>query len=271
MNLFDKLIEKHNFFVATVSVLFGIILILLDDHVFSENQVKYQNILASLGISLIVSGVTIFLYRVIKKETDYKIDNLILANKIRSYGLVSIDEKFLISEKTVFGNYDVREDFINSKNVTLVFNDGKFFFTTIQNELNIRINKGPGYKTTIVILNNNNKLLMDMLSQKNGRPEGHYIEKINTLKKCDFVDWKNKANKSGSTLEIYFKNTYNSVAEILTDNYAMYSIFYNSAMKDQVHHFLFNKYGNGYQFVKKDIENLLSSKDLEAYDQDLMK
>lgn len=75
-------------------------------------------------------------------------------------------KKFLISEKTVFGNYDVREDFINSKNVTLIFNDGKFFFTTIQNELNIQINKGPGYKTTIIILNNNNKLLMDVLSKK---------------------------------------------------------------------------------------------------------
>ena len=95
MNLIDKLIEKHNFFVATVSVLLGIILILIDAHVFSENQEKYQNILASLGISMIVSGVTIFLYRVIRKETDYKIDNLILANKIRSYGLISIDEKIL--------------------------------------------------------------------------------------------------------------------------------------------------------------------------------
>jgi len=51
----------------------------------------------------------------------------------------------------------------------------------------------------------------------------------------------------------------------------MYSIFYNSAIKDEVHRFLFNKYGNGYQFVKKDIENVLSLKDLESYDQELMK
>lgn len=168
-----------------------------------------------------------------------------IANRCQKYGLKDIDKQFPLE------NEKIKSDFIESETVYILMNDGKSFFSS-QGELLKKRYSEDGKETNIVLLNYEQEDTMSVLTRKNGhdnKPD-YYKDKIKEV-----IDYHlRKVEKSDThLLNIYLNSNYNTLAMIVTDNYAMISLFRVSSGKDEVPHLIFDKSGAEYERIRNDV------------------
>lgn len=228
---------------------------------FNERWVK-DEFLYNLLMTIAISGLTTVIYSIVSSLIERKSVTEILqsekqeiteilqsciqtANRCQEYGLKDIDKRFPLE------NEKIKSDFIESETVYILMNDGKNFFSS-QGELLKKRYSEDGKKTNIVLLNYEQEDTMSVLTRKNGhgnKPD-YYKDKIKEV-----IDYHlTKVEKRDThILNIYLNSNYNTLAMIVTDNYAMISLFRVSSGKDEVPHLIFDKSGSEYERIRNDI------------------
>lgn len=241
-----KLMEKPR--LRKIILILGTFLVSIIVLLVGEKWIKetfFQNLFTAIGVSGITTGMfSIFSSALeIKNMTEIVHSDFKILDVCNSYGLKYIGDHFPFDET------ELEDDFINSKEVFVLMNDGKNFLS--EKTFNKRIQKKEK-KTNVILLNYDQEDSISVLTRKNGhdaRPD-YYKDKIKGvieyhLKKDNLAD--------SHSLKVYLNSNYNTLAIVMTDNYAMYSIYRVSTRKDEVPHFVFKKGGIEYEKIKNDL------------------
>lgn len=165
-------------------------------------------------------------------------------------GLVGIYNEFPLTEESL------KKSFMDSKNVFIIMNDAKSFISG--NELlKVRIEK-PNCRTVFILQDYEQLDTIAALTRKNGHDQtpGYYVDKIKNV--IDYhINSLYKVKNPTHELNIFLNNNYNTLAIVLLDDFAMYSIYRVSSEKGVVPHFIFKKGCTEYNFIKKDVDNLI--------------
>lgn len=207
--------------------------------------------ICSLLTAIAVSSVTTAIFSLVsswidKQNMEEKVYSAFpVIKKCNEYGMIDITTKF------PFDNIEIKKDFIDSKEVYVLMNDGKNFISTNIDMISERFQQEE--KTTnIILLDYEQTDTMDVLTRKNGHDStpGYYRDKIKEV-----IDYHlKKAQKSNThIINVCLNSNYNTLAIIVTDNYAMISLFRVSSGKDTVPHIIFNKNGSEYERIRKDV------------------
>lgn len=138
-------------------------------------------------------------------------------------------------------------------------NDAKAFISSHTILLKERMNVKKR-NTTFVLQDYNTPDIMSALTRKNGHieDEDYYKRKIQSVIKYHLVPLKEECDNT-SEFSAFLNTNYNTLAIILTDNYAMVSIYRIAPGKSRVPHFVFKKgnkeYNDTYSDVIKIVEN----------------
>lgn len=233
-----------------VSIFFIIALGLL----FINERWVTDEFISSLLTTIAVSGVTTGIFSIIsswidKQSMEEKVYSAFpVIKKCNEYGMINITTKF------PFDNIEIKRDFIDSKEVYILMNDGKNFISTNIDMISERFQQDKK-KTNIILLDYEQSDTMAVLTRKNGHDStpDYYVEKIKEVIGYHFK----KAKKSKShILNVYLNSNYNTLAIIVSDNYAMISLFRVSSGKDIVPHMIFDKNGTEYEKIKADVINV---------------
>ena len=165
------------------------------------------------------------------------------------YGLIGIYNEFPIKEK------EFEKSFLDSKEVFIVMNDSKGFISG--NDLLRKRVKKPNCKTVFVLQDYNQSDTISALTRKNGHSHNsnYYVNKIKEVIQYD-IGSLNKNKNPMHELNVYLNNNYNTMAIILTDSYAMFSVYRVFSEKGKVPHFVFKREWSEYDYIKKDVDNI---------------
>lgn len=203
---------------------------------------------ASLMASLIVSYITnIFDGRDIDEEIIERFDVL---RTYQKHKLVQISDAFPLEN-------EIRSDFVNSQRVVIVMNDGKAFISNNHPLFSERLQR-KNRETVIVIQDYKQNDIIESLERKNGHDKGYYKKKIEDVVNYDVKRLYQEAKMHNHKVTLCLNKNINTVAVVLTENYAMESIYRLGAGKTSVPHFVFQKGGEEYDRVSNDIEMLLN-------------
>ncbi len=162
-----------------------------------------------------------------------------------------------IYDKIPIDNGIIKKDFLNSANLYIIMNDAKAFISANLPFFEERIKIKNG-NTTFVLQNYEQTDIMNALTLKNGHEGTYYKEKIR-----DVIEYHIKKfyqlKENNHSVNLYLNNNYNTLAMILSDNYAIVSIYRLASEKTTVPHFLFRKGGTEYMCIKKDIDKILEN------------
>jgi len=153
-----------------------------------------------------------------------------------------------------------REDFINSKRVVIVMNDAKSFISGNPALFTERISQ-KGKTTTFIIEDYKQTDIISALNRKNGHEKGYYERKIHDVVGYDIMHLYEEAKKSKHNVQLFLNHNTNTLGIVLTDNYAMESIYRVSEGKTMVPHFIFQVGGEEYIEVQKDVDKLIGGTD----------
>lgn len=212
-----------------------------------------SNLFMAIATSAFTTGLfSIFSSFIEKQNMEEKIYSAFpLIKTCNNYGLIDISSKF------PFDNEEIKTDFIDSDKVYILMNDGKNFISTNIELITKRLRQDKK-ETNIVLLDYDQEDTMSVLTRKNGHDStpDYYIKKIKEV-----IDYHFKENKRSKEhiLNIYLNSNYNTMAIIVSDNYAMISLFRVSSGKDVVPHMTFNKNGTEYEKIKKDVISVCQS------------
>lgn len=207
--------------------------------------------ISSMFTTIAVSAVTTGIFSIVsswidKQNMEEKVYSAFpVIKKCNEYGMINIATKFPLD------NIEIKKDFIDSKEVYVLMNDGKNFISTNIDMISERFQQEE--KTTnIILLDYEQKDTIDVLTRKNRHDStpDYYRNKIKEVIDYHF----RKAQRSNlHILNVYLNSNYNTLAIIVTDNYAMISLFRVSSGKDTVPHIIFNKNGSEYEKIRKDV------------------
>lgn len=206
-------------------------------------------------MTISISGITTGLFAIFSSliEKNAVLDSLEksfpILKECQLYGLDKISLSFPLDEA------EYRNDFINSNTVSIVMNDAKAFISGNNKLIEERLVKKNNI-TNFIILDYKKTDLMTVLTEKNGHKDDYYAKKIEGV--IDY-DLKNLKRDSSHVLNTYLNANYTTMAILLSDNYAMISLFRVSSGKDNVPHIVFRKGGSEYQKIWDDINKLCSS------------
>lgn len=216
---------------------------------------KYNNVIYALfltiGITICTNAFTNFVSE--RKEDDKLFEvatqTFGVLKYCQEYGLIGIYSDFPLSDE------NMKNEFINSKEFYLVMNDAKNFISNHKELFEKRLQIKHHF-TNIIVQDFHQDDIMSALTRKNGHEGNYYKDKIENLIKYDIKQLREKCNDKHS-LSLYLNPNYNTLAIIVTDNYAMISIYRVSPGKNQVPHFVFEKNSQEYNYIKKDVENII--------------
>jgi hypothetical protein len=171
--------------------------------------------------------------------------------RLSQKGLVEYEELFPL-KKDIYEN-----DFIKSKSITIVMNDAKKFYSNNITLFRSRFSQ-KNKITNIILLDPESKDSISVLTRKNSHEGSYYKDKINS-----FIDELLNEQKNYKThkIKVCVHNLYTTMAVVLTDKYAMVSLYRISPGKDDVPHFIFEKNQVNdceYKKIYDDIKRLLS-------------
>lgn len=234
--------------ILVLAMLFISVLILFINKQYVADEFL-SDFLKALSISGIVTGVFSFISERLHTNRVEEIlkNELPVLQDTSNIGLNSIlyDWPFSLD--------GFKNDFIKSKDVYVIMNDGKAFLSKFTTQFSERANSSTG-KTVFILLDYEKDDLMGVLTRKNEHENDvdYYKRKIPgviTYEIKHLVDAKDKKHK----IEVYLNPNYQPLSVVVTENYAAYSIFRNSLEKGQVPHFLFRKGGAEYEKTKADV------------------
>ena len=240
-----------------IAIAFG--LLFFNEIVVTNKYSELYTTLFTIGITLIVTIVISFIDNTcfdneIEIATQQNIktaeENFSVLKDCHDYGLIGIYEKFPITTE------EVKNDFINSQSVHIAMNDGKNFFNDNRSLFLERVAIDT-LSTTFIVQNYGKSDIMGVLARKNNHKDDYYASKIKNFItdqiENDLIIKKSRDHE----IEVYLNSNYNTLAIIVTDNFAMYSIYRVSSGKTTVPHYVFKKDSNEYKSIKDDIENIL--------------
>ena len=210
--------EIPTFILILLTVLLSVILILLS-LVLAEYKVL-SAILQTIGISGFASGIFSFVSDRIHTNRVEEIleSGLPVWSDVSSMGIKSVAYRW------PFDDDDFKEDFINSKDVIILMNDGKNFISNYKEILRKRFSIA-GLNTTFILLDYGQSDVMSVLTRKNGHDadKNYYSRKIAGVVSYDIKDLLSQKD-SGHILTVYLNSNYQPVAGAVTDHFALYSI-----------------------------------------------
>lgn len=216
----------------------------------------------NLLMTLAISGITTAVFSLLSDLFEDKSVEELLKEQFsilgicQEYGLIDIKKSFPFEDK------EIKKDFIHSDKVYILMNDGKSFFSSNTELIEARF-KMKNKETNIILLDYGQADTMSVLTRKNkhNSSQDYYVLKI---KEVISYHLKNVQLGNKHKLNLYLNSNYNTLAMIVTDNYAMLSIFRVSSGKDIVPHFIFRKGGEEYEKVKADIEKVINQSKQEV-------
>jgi membrane protein len=228
---------------------------------FNESVVKeFSNViyilLLTIGVTLSTNSVAAFISDRFKDNELCEIakQNFSVLKYCQEYGLTGIYKDFPLDDEKF------KNEFVNSKNFYLVMNDGKNFISNHKELLEKRLQLK--YHSTHIIIQDYNQVdVMNALTRKNGHEGDYYENKIKNLINYDIKNLKLKCNDKHN-FSLYLNPNYNTLAIIVTDNYAMISIYRVAPGKNQVPHFVFAKGSTEYNYIEQDVKNIIQISNL---------
>lgn len=217
----------------------------------------YQNdISLSIFSAFLLSGISSFIYGIFYEKNSSVLDNYPILVDSSKYGFIGIKRKFPIQRDD---NFEIYNDFIHSENVFIVLNDAKTFISNYAGLIEERLKTNRTGYTYLIVQNYNNIDSLNILGLKNKKKDSrnYYRDKIlNLLRESQVAEFM----KNKEQFIVRLNNNFMSTAQLLTDNYAMFSVYPNSSGKMSVPHFVFKNELNsqGYIYVKTDIDKLIT-------------
>ncbi|MGN1115518.1 MAG: hypothetical protein ACI4TH_03010 [Candidatus Ornithomonoglobus sp.] len=250
---------KNDIVMCFVCLFAGLVFVLASNYL--SNYKLLQSFFLTLGITAIVSGiVNIFSSRLTVSNVQNIIEEKMQALKdCREYGLVAISENFSLTDEKI------RESFMNSKKVCIIMSDAKNFISDNLDLFAQRIKK-ENKETIFIIHDYNESTLMNVLTKKNKHQGDYYINKIKEVIQYHLKEFAKKKNDS-HILKVYLNSNFTTLAILLMDDYAIYSIYRVSSGKTKVPHYIFEKNTKEYNYVSNDVatlESTMKEVDLEA-------
>lgn len=229
-----------------------VMLFINESFIKNLNNVVYILIL-TIGVTLSTNSVAAFISDKFKDNELNEIakQNFSALKYCQDYGLIGIYKGFPLEDEYI------KNDILNSKNLYIIMNDAKRFISDNTLLIEQRIGKKNLF-TTFVLQDLNQTDVMEALTRKNGHAENpnYYKDKIHDVIEYHIKKLEGKCD-SKHTFSYYLNPNYNTLAIILTDNYAMYSIYRIAPGKTEVPHFVYKKGFIEYDLVKRDIENII--------------
>lgn len=252
---------KNNTFIAIIGVLISAIALFLNERYLKLDAVMYTFVM-TVFITLLTNCIILFIS---DKFSDNNLNNNVkeinnIINEVSvekfscikyctDYGLEGIYSNFPLN------NEIIKNDFINTKNLYIVMNDAKAFISSNITLIEQRV-KAVDCTTTFILQDYQQQDIMNALTRKNGHKNGYYENKIKEV-----IEYHLKQlitiKDSNHNINLYLNNNYNTLSIILTDEYAIISIYRIALGKTEVPHFLFKKNGKEYINIKNDIEKIL--------------
>lgn len=243
----------HKYPVEIIGFLISIVVLFLNEHYIKGLDEFSYDFISTIGISLMTTVIVTFLTKQFSSNTieDIANEKFTVLENCQEYGLYGIREQFPLHEQEIKG------DFLKSQSVTIVMNDAKLFISTNIMLLQERLEKTPDVSTTIIIQDYEQDDIMCALTRKNGHLEDpdYYKNKIKDVLTYHMKSLKDKCNQTHE-LKIYLNANYNTLAIILTDHYAMTSIYRVAPGKTRVPHFIFRYGGKEYEDIANDISKI---------------
>lgn len=216
-------------------------------------------IILTIGVTLSTNVLAAYISDKYKNNdlAEIAANNFEVLKSCQEYGLINIQKGFPLDNELI------KNDFINSKNVYIVMNDAKRFISDNTLLLEQRIKK-KNLSTTLILQDLNQTDIMDALTRKNGHGENpnYYKEKIRDVIDYHIKKLRDMCNNKHK-FSFYLNPNYNTLAIILTDNYAMYSIYRIAPGKTEVPHFIFKQGCHEYNLVKRDIDNIIAISEIQ--------
>lgn len=192
-------------------------------------------IILTIGVTLSTNVLAAYISDKYKNNdlNDIAAKNFVVLKSCQDYGLINIQKEFPLDGE------EIQNDFVDSKNVYIIMNDAKRFISDNTLLIEKRLKKKKN-STTLILQDLNQTDVID-----------YHIKDLK--KKCD----------NTHKFLFYLNPNYNTLAILLTDNYAMYSIYRIAPGKTEVPHFIFKNGCSEYDLVKRDVEKIIQMSKLQ--------
>jgi hypothetical protein len=241
-------------------IIFSLLLIILGIiGLYISFQYVSDQVFKEISKSIFFSIITAALFTVImniftRDHFEETIKELIevrlpFLDRLHRKGLIEFEESFPLK-------VDIYEnDFMESNTITIVMNDAKKFYSNNISLFRERFRQ-KNKITNFVILDPAAADSISVITRKNGHEGNYYVDKIN-----DFIKELHKEEHDNKhIINIYLQNLFNTMAIIMTEKYAMVSLYRISPGKDDVPHLVFEKNEHTkceYFKVERDVEKLM--------------
>ena len=219
---------------------------------FPQNEFV-NNFLTALAVSGLTTATFSFLSSKLERENVATMMEEIfrLLKDIEDYGLIRIDSRFPLEDE------HIKNDFLHSEVVYIVMNDAKNLFSDNEDLFAKRF-CGDGKTTHIALLDYRDSQLMSLLGRKNGHDKDYYTNKIKNV--IEYHIEKYKQQYPDHHIELHLNPNFNTMAVLLTEHYAMISLYRLALGKTTVPHMTLKKGGKEFDTINKDIEKLCCGK-----------
>ena len=245
---------KAKTLVVLIAIIMSLLLLFINEHFMKADTVFY-NLILTVAVTLLTTSIISWLS---DKFLDNSINEIASANfsvlkDCQEYGLTGIYSSFPLDIP------QIKNDFSQSRDLYVVMNDAKAFISSNMPLIENRIKNTKG-KTVFILQDYSQSDIMSALTRKNGHieNENYYTEKIKSVIDYHLKKMRN-INRNGHNVEVYLNSNYNTLAIILSDNYAMISVYRVASGKTSVPHFVFSRKGEEYKKISDDIHKILTS------------
>ena len=254
-NLLKNYRNKNLSFIRLLLILIAFILMICSQLLIKQYSAEWYIIAFSIASSVLATVIVSIVTKLFDGNNieEEIIERFEVLRIYQQYNLERIQDTFPLDEK-------YKQDFIKSKRVVVVMNDAKAFVSNNHPLFDERL-KQKNSETIFIIEDYNQNDIIAALERKNGHESGYYKKKIYDVIGYDLMHLYDDAKQNNHHLKLFLNHNINTLGIILTDTYAMESIYRVSAGKTTVPHFVFTADGKEYGEVSRDVENLISGKE----------
>ena len=224
----------REYFIFSILIILGLSIIVLDQQLANEKYSPYLNALASTAL---ISGLLGALYKKYIDGIHYQEIRKLL--KIHE----SIEDSGLLEYHKKSNEYNYANLINNSKELTVVVNDGLKWINNNANDIRNRFNRKT--TTTFVHLDPESKFI-PALAEKVGYTVEEFIKKLEMAKK-ELINLYDESDKRG-TLEIFQFKTYPTKSIYLTESILVITPYQAAAKRLNIPVFVYDatNWNSGY-------------------------
>ncbi|MDC9531874.1 hypothetical protein [Pseudoalteromonas sp. Angola-7] len=219
----------------------------------SVSSLSSDDFIKSISLAIFSTGLVMFVYEYIYTTRGEKYFEEIIGEKVpiylkmKSKGIEDISDSFEIDK--------YQDKIVNSKNMTVVMNDGKSFIGHNSYIFKRRF-KLENKETNFVLLDPQSDFIA-FLNKKNGKHDEHYYQRklLDIIKEIlfdfDVIE--------GHKINVYVHGMFNTMSVLRFDDVAMISLYRLSPGKSIVPHIEFRNVGGESEFIEivDDVKKLI--------------